>query len=363
MLPSFLQFPRSRANSSTSARTTTDTHARRRSARRSPTAALQQSGYANACFHVGHICTPWVGAHAVRMGGIAADPNLIYIPVDRQVVRSLGRLLRRKKTQENLDAVLESFVPLPPKMSHADVADEAAPRSSMSSSEAFDVVDPAEPASSLGQTRTTIRKTLSPALLSDSPHQGIDEALEDEWPARSAMALLEPDLTSMQKVGRAAKQQLRRRHRKPTMLLKSSASCLVIRSAFDRLWDASSAATHRAIVYRASKNSASAFRISQTPLNRRLARTRVIADIAEPAFLREHRSVRRSVSGNVRGQAIPPPTLELAGVGRVDSETPVWTLSATGPLTRPLPRGRPRLNRQPRSAQRLRVLRPQAGRR
>lgn len=40
MLPSFLQFPRSRANSSTSARTTTDTHARRRSARRSPTAAL-----------------------------------------------------------------------------------------------------------------------------------------------------------------------------------------------------------------------------------------------------------------------------------------------------------------------------------
>lgn len=178
------------------------------------------------------------------------------------------------------------------------------------------------------------------------------------------MALLEPDLTSMQKVGRAAKQQLRRRHRKLTMLLKSSASCLVIRSAFDRLWDASSAATYRAIVYRASKNSASAFRISQTPLKQ--------APCEDPCHCRHRRT--RVPSGSIdqcaevsvamcEARRYPRRRSSSLACGRVDSETPVWTLSATGPLTRPLPRGRLRLNRQPRSAQRLRVLRPQAGRR
>lgn len=94
--------------------------------------------------------------------------------------RPFGKLLRRKKAPENVDAVIESFALQPPKMSHPDTTDEAAPRSSMSSGRGFDVVDSTDVATTAGQPRTTIRKTLSPALLSDSAQPGIEATLADE---------------------------------------------------------------------------------------------------------------------------------------------------------------------------------------
>lgn len=94
--------------------------------------------------------------------------------------RTLGRLLRRKKPNEEADVAIDTFVPLPPKMSHLDVAEEAAPRSSMSSARGFDVVEPSNSAANVALTRTTIRKTLSPALLSDSPQPGIEATFEED---------------------------------------------------------------------------------------------------------------------------------------------------------------------------------------
>ncbi|CDW99776.1 hypothetical protein [Sporisorium scitamineum] len=93
--------------------------------------------------------------------------------------RTFGRLLRRKKPNEDVDVSIDSFVPLPPKFSHPHIAEEAAPRSSMSSTRGFDVVESSNPAPNVALTRTTIRKTLSPALLSESPQPGIEAAFED----------------------------------------------------------------------------------------------------------------------------------------------------------------------------------------
>lgn len=242
-------------------------------------------------------------------------PTSSTFPSTDKSSRSLGRLLRRKKTQENLDAVLESFVPLPPKMSHADVADEAAPRSSMSSVRGFDVVDPAEPASSLGQTRTTIRKTLSPALLSDSPHQGIDEALEDDVTSSLghgiAGAGLDVDAEGRKGSEAAAAQEASEVDDVAEELSELPGDSQRFRSPLGRF----------------IRSNVPGDRLSRVEeLSERLSH---IADPTEAGALRgpvslptspnprsfgEHRSVRRSVSGNVRGQAIPPPTLELAGV-------------------------------------------------
>ncbi|SPO47125.1 uncharacterized protein PSANT_04812 [Moesziomyces antarcticus] len=242
-------------------------------------------------------------------------PTSSTFPSTDKSSRSLGRLLRRKKTQENLDAVIESFVPLPPKMSHADAADEAAPRSSMSSVRGFDVVDPAEPASSLGQTRTTIRKTLSPALLSDSPHQGIDEALEDEVASSLghgvAGARLDVDADVRKGSEAAAARETSEADDVAEELSELPGDSQRFRSPLGRF----------------IRSNAPGDRLSRVEeLSERLSH---IADPTDTGALRgpvslptspnprsfgEHRSVRRSVSGNVRGQAVPPPTLELAGV-------------------------------------------------
>ncbi|EPQ31428.1 uncharacterized protein PFL1_00763 [Pseudozyma flocculosa PF-1] len=93
--------------------------------------------------------------------------------------RSLGKLLRKKKTAENLDELIQSFVATPPKMSHLDVAEEGAPRPSMSSVRGFDVADPDEGLRVAGSSAPlTIRKTLSPALLSDTVDARRDSMLE-----------------------------------------------------------------------------------------------------------------------------------------------------------------------------------------
>ena len=94
--------------------------------------------------------------------------------------RSLGRLRWRKKAQEDVDTAFDNFVPFPPKMSNPQVADEAVPRSSMSSARGFDVADSSEPATNIAQTRTTIRKTLSPALLSEVRQPGLEATLADD---------------------------------------------------------------------------------------------------------------------------------------------------------------------------------------
>ncbi|CBQ68642.1 conserved hypothetical protein [Sporisorium reilianum SRZ2] len=93
--------------------------------------------------------------------------------------RTLGRLLRRKKVNEDTDVSIDSFVPLPPKLSHPHIAEEAAPRPSVSSARGFDVVESSSSAPNIAQTRTTIRKTLSPTLLSDSSHPGIEATFAD----------------------------------------------------------------------------------------------------------------------------------------------------------------------------------------
>lgn len=92
--------------------------------------------------------------------------------------RTIGRLLWRKKTQDDVDFASENFLPLPPRLSHPHIVEEAVPRSSTSSARGFDVVEPSETAPNVALTRTTIRKTLSPALLSDSPQPGFEAALE-----------------------------------------------------------------------------------------------------------------------------------------------------------------------------------------
>ncbi|SPO29419.1 uncharacterized protein UTRI_04855_B [Ustilago trichophora] len=225
--------------------------------------------------------------------------------------RSFGRLLRRKKTHEDLDAVIDSFVPLPPKMSHPDIADEAAPRSSMSSARGFDVVEQADSPANVSQTRTTIRKTLSPALLSETPQSGIEATFEDA------------ELTSLGHgdawLNDAQAEDLN---------IASKEGALPQRTSEDAAEELSETAgdeqRFRSPLGRFIRGNPAGDRLSRVEeLSERMS---YISDPADanagrsstsmptspnPRSFGEHRSVRRSVSGNVRGNALPP-TLELA---------------------------------------------------
>lgn len=77
---------------------------------------------------------------------------------------SLGRLWQRKSTREDTVAAL-----------HSASLDIAAPRSSMSLARDLDVVDTNEVSPPAGPLRLTIRKTLSPAIVSEQP-RSVSEA-------------------------------------------------------------------------------------------------------------------------------------------------------------------------------------------
>lgn len=94
--------------------------------------------------------------------------------------RNLGRLLRRKKMQQHPITAVDVFVPTTPKRSSPHVVEESAPRSSTSSARGFDVVEQSGDPANIAQSRITIRKTLSPALLSDTPQTGIEAGLVTE---------------------------------------------------------------------------------------------------------------------------------------------------------------------------------------
>ncbi|SNX85707.1 uncharacterized protein MEPE_04416 [Melanopsichium pennsylvanicum] len=219
--------------------------------------------------------------------------------------RSFGRLLRRKKTQEDLDAVIDSFVPLPPKMSHPDITEEAAPRPSMSSVRGFDVVEPGDSSVSVGQTRTTIRKTLSPALLSDTPHLGIEAGMDDSelssighsevWTTGAPQSEARVDALPHRMSEDAAEE-----------LSDTTGDEQRFRSPLGRFIRGNSA------VDRLSRVEEMSERLSYIadPVDSNRSTTSMHASPNTRSF-GEHRSVRRSVSGNVRGQTLPP-TLELA---------------------------------------------------
>ncbi|SPO28458.1 uncharacterized protein UTRI_04855 [Ustilago trichophora] len=225
--------------------------------------------------------------------------------------RSFGRLLRRKKTHEDLDAVIDSFVPLPPKLSHPDVADEAAPRSSMSSARGFDVVEPADSPVNVSQTRTTIRKTLSPALLSETPQPGIEAAFED-----AEMSSLghgeawlndaqEDDLTSASKQGALPQ---RKSEDAAEELSETAGDEQRFRSPLGRFIRGNPAGDRLSRVEELTERMS----YISDPADANAGRSSISMPTSpNPRSFGEHRSVRRSVSGNVRGNALPP-TLELA---------------------------------------------------
>ncbi|KAJ1023196.1 hypothetical protein NDA16_003349 [Ustilago loliicola] len=232
--------------------------------------------------------------------------------------RSLGRLLRRKKTQEDLDAVIDSFVPLPPKISHPDVADEAAPRSSMSSARGFDVIEPADSSLPVGQTRTTIRKTLSPALLSETPRPGTATSFEDTelssvghgetWPSGTQVMIgrgdpeAEADAENQPTVEDAA-EELNELKGNDQRFKSPRGRFIRGNPAVDRLSRVEELSERLSYIADPVPESDAVDGASKSPNS--------LPTSPNPRSFGEHRSVRRSVSGNVRAQALPP-TLQLA---------------------------------------------------
>lgn len=232
--------------------------------------------------------------------------------------RSLGKLLRRKKTQEDFDAVIDSFVPMPPKISHPDVAEEAAPRSSMSSARGFDVTEPADPSLPVGQTRTTIRKTLSPALLSDTLRPGTATSIESTEVSSIGHGETWPSVSQVM-IGRNDTDNEADAEKQPTFvdaaeeLNESSGNDHRFKSprgrfirgnpAVDRLSRVEELSERMSYISDPATDSGAVDGAIKSPNS--------LPTSPNPRSFGEHRSVRRSVSGNVRGQALPP-TLQLA---------------------------------------------------
>ncbi|GAC99708.1 CMGC/DYRK/DYRK2 protein kinase [Pseudozyma hubeiensis SY62] len=95
---------------------------------------------------------------------------------------TIGRLLRRKKAQQKPNVVFDNVAPPPSQTSPPSllVEEQAEPRSSMSSARARDGMAPSGASTNIAQSRTTIRKTLSPALLSDTLQPSIESGLRSE---------------------------------------------------------------------------------------------------------------------------------------------------------------------------------------
>lgn len=238
-------------------------------------------------------------------------PSSSSFPSADKASRSFGRLLRRKKHQEDLDAVIDAFVPLPPKIAHPDLEDEAAPRSSLSSTRGFDVVESSATPSSLGQARTTIRKTLSPALLSDTPQPRMEARFEEMESGSAGHG-----------EGYANDEMANDARTKDDNIVANE---LIAEDHAEELSDAQIAEQQfSSPLGRFIRGNPPGDRLSRVEeLSERLS---YISDPAEanadrsssslpaspnPRSFGEHRSVRRSVSGNVRGQNSPP-ALQLA---------------------------------------------------
>ncbi|KAN0061333.1 hypothetical protein ACQY0O_006179 [Thecaphora frezii] len=96
--------------------------------------------------------------------------------------RAIGKILRKKRTAENLDQVIQSFVATAGKPMHLEVAEEAAPRPSMSSARGFTITGAEEEHMlAVGGMLPTIRKTLSPALLSEIAGNDRESPIEEEF--------------------------------------------------------------------------------------------------------------------------------------------------------------------------------------
>ena len=225
--------------------------------------------------------------------------------------RSLGRLLRRKKTQEDFAAVTNSFVPLPPKISHPDLVKQTAPRSSMSSTRGFDVVEPVDPSVPVGQTRTTIRKTLSPALLSETPQPGLEATLDDA--DLSTLGFGDNDRSRAragagseavnQPTGEDAAEELGETFGNEQRFKSPRGRFIRGNLSVDRLSRVEELSERLSYLAEPAAELDAVGGASPTP--------RSLPTSPNPRSFGEHRSVRRSVSGNVRAQPLPP-TLQLA---------------------------------------------------
>ncbi|KAJ1575584.1 hypothetical protein NDA12_002331 [Ustilago hordei] len=227
--------------------------------------------------------------------------------------RSLGRLLRRMKTQEDFAALTDSFVPLPPKISHPDLAEQTAPRSSMSSTRGFDVVEPVDPSVPVGQTRTTIRKTLSPALLSETPQPGLEATLDDadlstlgfgDNGRSRARARARTDFEAdNQPTGEDAAEELGETFGNEQRFKSPRGRFIRGNLSVDRLSRVEELSERLSYLAEPAAELDAVGGVSPTP--------RSLPTSPNPRSFGEHRSVRRSVSGNVRAQPLPP-TLQLA---------------------------------------------------
>lgn len=212
----------------------------------------------------------------------------------------VGKLLWRKKVQQGSSTLADNFATTPSAVSSLSIVQEAIPRSSVSSARGSESLPLSNHRASLAQSRTTIRKTLSPALLSESFEPLTEAGLGADRLRENAPGDEE-----------------------------SASSYIAMDDGFESLEEAESDEQH-------FRSPAGRFTRAQHPVNRlsrveeQNERLSWIAESSGPSGARasasdpfpvpschtarsfsEHRSMRRSVSGNPREQILPS-TLQVS---------------------------------------------------
>ncbi|KAJ9474230.1 CMGC/DYRK/DYRK2 protein kinase [Pseudozyma hubeiensis] len=219
---------------------------------------------------------------------------------------TIGRLLRRKKPQQKPDVVIDNVAPPTPSLL---VEEQAETRSSMSSARGRDGIAPSGPSTSIAQSRTTIRKTLSPALLSDTLQPSIESGIRAEKP--DVLAAL---TTSQGDRGRAEHGDASL-HPTTDDRAEEMADAEIdgqrFRSPLNRF------IRGQASVDRLSRVEELSERLSWMPEAGQASELRPSASMPlptpsthSPRSFGEHRSMRRSVSGNLR-EHIAPSSLQI----------------------------------------------------